>query len=77
MTAAVVRNVEDAKLLALMLEGRDHEPNGGCFTDFPQQPLAASPAHTSLLPGAGVGLHWLYLLLSQTPGSLLYPGAAC
>lgn len=36
MIAAEVRNVEDAKLLALMLEGRDPEPkNGGCVTDFP------------------------------------------
>lgn len=54
MTAAEVSNVEDARLLALMLEGRDHEPkNGGCFMDFSRQPPGASAAHTFPVPVPG------------------------
>lgn len=56
-TAAEVGNAEGAKLLALMLAGRDHEPkNGGYLMDFSRQPLGASAAHTFTAAWGWLGL---------------------
>lgn len=70
-TAAEVRNVGDAKLWALMMEGRDLGPkNGGCFMGkhaLPQ-PLGASPAHTFT---AAWG--WLRLLAPRAERECVLP----